>query len=123
MSAVVRRCADVQTVETGFGNMRWMANARLTRTELTLGRVVIEPGKANDRHRHPSCSEVLYLLSGRLEHSVGGERVVMEAGDSIVIPEGVFHNARSIGNAPADMIVAYSSGDRGYQAESGAGTE
>jgi quercetin dioxygenase-like cupin family protein len=103
--------------------MRWMASARLTATDLTLGRVVIEPGKANDRHAHPGCQEVLYLLKGRLEHSIGERSVVMESGDSVVIPRGVYHNARNIGRAPADMIVAYSAGDRGYEPESGAGTE
>lgn len=123
MNALVRRSEDVDVVTTAFGSMRWMASGTLTDTGLTLGRVIIEPGKANDRHAHPSCSEVLYLLAGNLEHSIGDEVVAMAPGDSVVIPAGTYHNARSIGRAPADMIVAYSAGDRGYKPESGARTE
>jgi hypothetical protein len=34
-----------------------------------------------------------------------------------VIPAGVFHNALSIGDSDADMIVAYSSGTREFEVE------
>jgi quercetin dioxygenase-like cupin family protein len=117
VSTVVRRDADVEQTPTGFGSMRWMASAELTGTDITLGRVVIEPGMQNDRHAHPDCQEVPYLLAGRLEHTLGDESVTMETGDSIVVPPGASHNARSIGDVAADMIVAYSSGDRGYAAQ------
>ena len=48
---------------------------------------------ATDRHAHPACQEVLYLLAGKLEHTLGDESVTMEAGDSIVVPPGANHNA------------------------------
>ncbi|MHC4714265.1 MAG: cupin domain-containing protein [Planctomycetota bacterium] len=84
---------------------------------LTLGRVVIRKGQSNPRHAHSNCEEALYLLAGRLEHTVGGEKVTLEAGDTLVIPAGVFHNALSIGDSDADMIVAYSSGTREFEVE------
>ncbi len=99
--------------------MRWLANAESTGTDITLGRVVIQPGKQNDRHMHPAAEEVLYLLSGELVHTLGDEEVAMAAGDTIVVPPDTFHNARNTGSVPADMIVAYSSGNRGYVPEVG----
>jgi quercetin dioxygenase-like cupin family protein len=103
--------------------MRWLAGKKATGTDITLGRVVIGPGKQNPRHCHPNCQEVLYLMAGRLEHSLGREKVTMECGDSIVIPPDTYHNAVNTGSVDADMIVAYSSGERGYRPEKGAESE
>jgi mannose-6-phosphate isomerase-like protein (cupin superfamily) len=119
----MRRNADIENTETSFGSMRWVADEMSAGTGITVGRVVIEPGKANQRHAHPDCEEVLYLMAGRLEHSFGKEIVAMGAGDTIVIPPGTNHNARSVGDVAADMIVAYSSGRRGYVPENGTGEE
>jgi quercetin dioxygenase-like cupin family protein len=115
----VRSVAETGSTPTSFGSMKWMANAEVTGTDITLGRVVIEAGKQNERHKHPSAQEVLYLLAGSLAHTLGDEEVVMEAGDTVVIPPDTFHNARSVGDVDADMIVAYSSGNRGYVSETG----
>ena len=60
---------------------------------------------------------MLYLLAGRLEHSLGEQIVVLEPGDTLVIPPGVFHNARSVGDIDADMMVAYSTGVRDFVLE------
>ena len=101
-----------------WGSLCWLASAGIGNAEgLTLGRVVIKKGECNPRHAHAGCEEVLYLLSGRLEHTLGDERCTMEAGDTITIPTGVFHNAMSTGEEDADMIVAYSSGSRDFQLE------
>ena len=81
---------------------------------MTLGRVSIKAGKSNPLHSHPDCVEVLILLEGRLAHVVGVETVTLEAGDVLAVPAGVAHRAESIGSVDADMIVAYTSGRRGY---------
>ena len=85
---------------------------------LTLGRVTIKAGRSNPPHSHGNCEEALYLLAGRLEHFVGAESVVLEPGDTIVIAPGAAHWAHSIGEEDADMIVAYSAGERGFRKES-----
>jgi quercetin dioxygenase-like cupin family protein len=98
-----------------WGTLNWLAGAAIGNAEgLTLGRVVIRKGHRNPGHAHFNCEEALYLMKGRLEHDAGGEKVIMEAGDTIVIPAGVFHYAVSIGDQDADMIVAYSSGERDF---------
>ena len=86
---------------------------------LTLGRVVLKAGRANPRHAHPNCEEVLYVLAGRVEHSLGDQSFTLEAGDTLAIPAGVFHNGISLGPEDADMIVAYSEGDRQFVLEEG----
>jgi quercetin dioxygenase-like cupin family protein len=103
-----------------WGSLCWTANHSLAALAgLTLGRVTLSPGHCNPRHSHPNCDEVLYVLSGTLEHSVRDAVFVLRAGDTLVIPAGVPHQARNIGAEIADTIVAYSSGQREFKLEPG----
>lgn len=111
--------ATRQRAEAGWGSLTWLASAQLGNAAgLTLGRVVIRTGESNPRHCHRNCEEILYLLSGQLEHSIGADTVTLKSGDSLTIPAGVFHNAASTGEEDADMIVAYSSAQRDFVLES-----
>ena len=80
--------------------------------EQTLGYVVIEPGQKNPLHSHPNCEELLYLLSGELDHSLEERVFRLKPGDAIRVPAGVKHDARCVGDEPAKMIVCYSAGRR-----------
>ncbi|KPK80537.1 MAG: hypothetical protein AMJ81_11905 [Phycisphaerae bacterium SM23_33] len=101
-----------------WGSLEWLASRQIGNAEnLTLGRVVIKPGKANPHHGHRNCQELLYLLRGRLEHTIGDRTVVQAAGETVAIPAGVFHHALNIGEEDADMIVAYDAGERDFVRE------
>ena len=111
--------AAAHRIVEDWGSLVWLASQKIGNAKgLTLGRVVIKAGTSNPKHSHPNCEEALYLLQGRLEHTIGDESVTLEAGDTIVLDAGIPHNAASIGDEDADMIVAYSSGVRGFQPES-----
>lgn len=102
----------------GWGTLSWLASRHIGNAEgLTLGRVTIKAGKSNPRHRHPKSEEVLYLLKGRLNHTLGDKTITMSAGDVITIPPGIFHNAACIGAEDAEMIVVYSQGTRRFELE------
>jgi quercetin dioxygenase-like cupin family protein len=110
--------AKAKRIEEPWGSLTWLASKELADCrDITLGRVIIKPGMSNPRHSHPNCDEVLYLLSGTLKHIVGDETFVMKAGDTSVVPAGTVHVAFSIGDEDADMIVAYTSGDRQIREE------
>ena len=117
MSNSILEKAKQPVSNVDWGSLCWMANKKLTSSNLTLGRVTIKKGQSNPRHAHPNCEEILYLLKGRLDHSLGDKSHIMEAGDSIAVPAGVFHHGINVGEEDADMIVAYSSGDRGFVKE------
>ena len=107
---------EAERIDESWGSLRWLAGQQTGNAQgVTLGRVIIKKGQANPRHIHPNCEEVLYLLRGRLEHLIGGERVLQEAGDKVVVAAGTPHVAKSIGDEDAEMLVAYSSGVRGYE--------
>jgi quercetin dioxygenase-like cupin family protein len=111
--------ASAMRIAEDWGSLQWLASREIGNTEgLVLGRVIIKPGQSNPRHRHPNCEEVLYLMRGRMEHTVDDETVILSAGDVITLPPGVFHNAVNIGDDDADMMVVYSAGTREFQLES-----
>jgi len=111
--------SEDERIEEDWGSLCWLASQKIGNAEaITIGRVIIKTGKSNPRHSHSNSEEVLYLLGGRLEHTVGKEVVVMEPGDTLVIAPDTAHNATSIGEEDADMIVAYPTGIRDFSLES-----
>jgi uncharacterized RmlC-like cupin family protein len=117
MDFSVYASTDVEAgrVDADWGSLRWLAGKAIGNAEgLTLGRVTIKAGMSNPAHCHGNCEEALYLLSGRLKHFAGDQSVILDAGDTLMVAAGVPHHAVSIGEEDADMIVAYSSGDRGF---------
>ena len=111
--ASLARAAEHEVEQTDFGKLVWMVAGRFGNSDtMTVGRCYIDPGKANPRHYHPNCDEVLHVLQGTIEHSAGDERVRMGPGDTISIPAGVVHNARNIGTDQAIFVISFSAPDR-----------
>jgi quercetin dioxygenase-like cupin family protein len=114
---ILHRHGDVDPVEADFGRMRWLLDGdRAPGTHMTLGEVTINSGHKNPLHVHDNAEEVLYLIDGTLEHRVGDEVFHLEAGDVIRVPAGVPHDARSVGDGPAKMVVAYDHPHRSFEA-------
>lgn len=116
----VRLAADAADarIDENWGSLTWLASQKLGNAHgLTLGRVVIRKDMSNPPHSHTTCEEVLYLLRGELEHVVGSDVYILKAGDTLSVGAGMRHYATSIGDEDADMIVAYSCGNRDFQPE------
>jgi quercetin dioxygenase-like cupin family protein len=115
-----RAGAEANRIIEDWGTLCWLASREQGGLEgLTVGCVTLNPGRCNPRHSHPNCDEVLHVLAGRLEHSVGDRVFTLHDGDTLTIPAGVPHQARNIGPGIADMIVACSSGAREFRLEPG----
>lgn len=103
------------TIVEEWGSLNWLASKPIGNAEgVTLGHVIVHPGCANPRHLHHASEEVLYLLRGRLEHTMGSDQVILEAGDTLVVPAHLPHQAINIGEVDAEMIVAYPTGLRDF---------
>lgn len=109
MECICIKKENVKTIVEEWGTLQWMAcGGNNSSQNMTVGRVVIKEGKANPIHNHPNCEEVLYVESGEILHTVAEEKnIKMEAGDSIVIPQGFKHQAINIGNEDAIVIVSF----------------
>lgn len=114
MEPVVVEADSMPLQQYPWGTITWLVSGEIGNSEsMTFGKVVIGSGSANDEHRHANCDEILHLLQGELEHTAGPDRVVhMKAGDTITLPAGTAHRARSVGAVDAVMVVAYSSAYR-----------
>ena len=102
-------------VASGFpwGSIQWLCTGEAAPGgNLTFGYVQIEAGQKNPRHYHPNSSELLFLIEGELDHSLGDETFHLAAQMSIFIPVGVEHDACNNGTRTALMVVAYPTGDR-----------
>lgn len=111
---IVRRQDEIDTVTFDWGTLRWIASRPLgNAVGLTVGQCLLNARSANPMHMHPNCEEVLYVHEGRIEHDIEGQpSILMEAGDTITIPAGVYHRARNLGDGAAVLWITFSSADR-----------
>ena len=111
--AVMRR-GEVPSEAYATTDIHWLVSKQTNNArELTLGFTTIEPGGNNPLHRHPNCEEALYVLSGEIEHIIEGTpNVRMKAGEAILVPRNLKHQAINRGAVPAELLVAFSSPER-----------
>lgn len=105
---------DEARVETfGWGTLQWLCNDKLSSgAQQTVGLCHIQPGQRNPVHYHPNCEEILYMISGRGQHSYDGAVFDLVPGSTIRIPAGVKHNMANDGSEPIVCLITFSSGDR-----------
>jgi quercetin dioxygenase-like cupin family protein len=103
---------DVKPLEFSWGWIRWLMNAEADPdAEMTLGLVHIKPNQSNPTHLHPNSSEYLHVLSGSCEHRIGDRWVTLKTGDTLRIPRGEVHAARTKDEA-CRVMVLYDTGKR-----------
>ena len=110
----VTRKGEVPSDGYGQASIHWLVSKKTNGArELTVGVTTLPVGGSNPRHRHPNCEEALYVLSGEIEHYIEGTpNVRMKAGDMILVPRDLVHQAINIGDAPAELLVSFSSAER-----------
>jgi quercetin dioxygenase-like cupin family protein len=109
---------DAIVQEFDWGQLRWLANGKIGNSgDMTFGQCLIKPGCENPRHLHPNCEEILYVISGKIMHTLEDDVFEMGSGDTVVIPPNLMHNARNVGTETAVMMIAYSSPDRQTKGE------
>jgi quercetin dioxygenase-like cupin family protein len=109
----ISRRADGQIVPTSWGELNWkITDESFAGAEMTFGTCTIRPGERNQLHSHPTCEEILYVVSGACEHKLGEAMYRLEPGDAIRIPRNVRHWARALGAEPLVALIVFSSGRR-----------
>ena len=69
----------------------------------------LEPGEHTGMHTD-SAEEIVYIVSGRVEAIVGGERGELSAGGMGLVPALVPHDVRNIGDETVRVVGFFSSG-------------
>jgi mannose-6-phosphate isomerase-like protein (cupin superfamily) len=110
---VVIDSREVIVEQFPWGEIRWLWNSKINQdAQQTFGIVRINPGERNVTHIHPNCEELLYVLSGECEHSIGDNVYHLRKGMLIFIPEGASHYAVNTGKEPFEAVISYSSPER-----------
>lgn len=81
--------AESRAREHEWGTLSWLANEQTTgSTRLSAAKVVIRSAKRNPRHAHDDSDEILYLIEGTLEHSIGGSSLRSPRATRWLFPRG-----------------------------------
>jgi quercetin dioxygenase-like cupin family protein len=108
----LKKFHDVEVQKYPWGWIRWTMNAAIDNDSgMTFGVVYIKPHQTNPLHLHPKADEILHVVEGSCEHRMGDKWVKMVPGDTIRIPHGVEHNARTLDQA-CRVVVVYDTGQR-----------
>lgn len=109
----VSKRGEGEVVPTSFGELNWkITGAEFPDAEMTFGTCLIKPGERNALHSHPTCEEILYVVSGACDHKLGDAVYRLEAGDAIRIPRNIRHWAKCVGDEPLFAVIIFSSANR-----------
>ena len=111
----VRRDVGSTPEITAFGSVHWAVREHEPEgAELTVGLAIFDAGEGNVEHVHPNCEEIVYVLEGEVDHTLGEQRTTLRAGDLIIVPRNVPHRLINEGNAPVRTYIVFSSPDRKF---------
>jgi transcriptional regulator with XRE-family HTH domain len=68
--------------------------------------LTIRPGDPPGQFQHGG-QEFVYMLSGQMEFTVGGEALTLNPGDSLYFDPTHVHNTRVLGKSPAKFICVF----------------
>jgi mannose-6-phosphate isomerase-like protein (cupin superfamily) len=101
--------------EFSWGSIEWLAGGEVGNSrELSLARLVVDPGKAGDTHVHANCEESIYVIRGEVQCRVGAEVATLGAGACVVVPRGRVHSITNLGASPAELVLGYSAAMRDF---------
>ncbi len=99
------------------GHMQWIIDQSInSASDISLAEMTIYPGETSELHRHNNCTEIIYILSGTVRQRIDDRWIVLETGESCLIPIGSAHQTQNLGQMDSRMILAYSRGTRHYEA-------
>lgn len=95
-----------ETQAAGDNRTRLLANPERTGNKYCqVGLLRILPGHKFPMHKHPDSEDVIYIMKGRADFTVGEEKFELGPGELIVIPEHVPHFAVNPTNEDVEMFV------------------
>jgi len=104
---------DVNPINYEWGAIKWLCDMKVTPGSLqSIGYAFVEPGQTNPEHRHMTCQEVIYMLSGELKVYANGECLTLRPGQTALIPQGLRHSVKNEGWEPVGYIAAFSAAYR-----------
>ena len=97
---------DVRQDELDSLRLSWLSNPAVTEAkQLTVIAASFFPGKGHDFHYHADQEELIYVVSGTVEHWIEGVKRILGPGDSVFMPATVVHATFNIGIEDAQILA------------------
>ena len=93
---------------------RGISQATAGSRQLSMNRIVLQPGTQGLRHQHHNAETVIYVLEGQARTLIGLNGEVMvdnQAGDFLFIPAGIWHQPMNVSDRPVVAIEARADAD------------
>lgn len=80
---------------------------------MALARLTVEPGGFREPHWHANANELGYCVAGELLVTVFGDgnahaRFTISPGQMFFVPSGALHGIENVGDARAELLIAFS---------------
>jgi len=66
--------------------------------------IITQPGKGVDLHVHENEDELVYLLKGEIEVTLGDQTMLAVPGVTALLPRGIAHGFTNVGDTPSILI-------------------
>ena len=66
--------------------------------------IITQPGKGVDLHVHENEDELVYLLRGEIEVTLGDQTMLAVPGVTALLPRGIAHGFTNVGDTPSILI-------------------
>ena len=111
----IKREVGANAEATAWGSVEWaVRQGDPPGAEQTLALATWAPGQGNVEHTHPNCEEIVYVVEGVIDHTLGEESERLGPGDVIVVPRGAPHRLVNTSAAPVRTIIVFSSPNREF---------
>src|SRR6185437_15510839 len=90
-----------------LGTLAVLRNPRGAPRTPTVIELIVPPGGSPPLHVHERLDDSFLLLEGEVLVRCGAQTLVARAGSYVVLPAGVEHTFRVLGEAPAKMLLIH----------------
>lgn len=103
---------EVSTHTFDWGMIKWLITPDQTKSaKITFGEVILLPNEGHARHNHPDAEEILYVISGEGLQMINDEEPFpIKAGDTIYIPQAIYHSTINTSWEPLKLLAFYNPG-------------
>ena len=105
---VVGTPSESLTVFAGKGKIKPLLDpAKTGNKALYVGILEAEPGAEVPRNTHPGSAEILYVVSGAGDVTIGSEKIPFGSEEALHIPDGQPHAAKFTGGEKTVMVQVF----------------
>jgi quercetin dioxygenase-like cupin family protein len=112
MSVRINHEDDVEELNLPGRRLRWLVNSDLLSSQyMSICMIRVAPGeKVRPAHSHPKGEEAIHIIAGSGRVMVNGEVSPVQAGSTILFPQGEVHMLQNTGQEEMKVICFFAPG-------------